>query len=100
MFPNLNLPFDFYLCLGTFFYDKGYLSRSISSVDYYKIFIEFNEEKLKGENFALKEIVKYDYLKYNKKKWLPDFLLRDVDKEIERTIKDKFLQNNTIKKCK
>ncbi|MGH4121683.1 MAG: B12-binding domain-containing radical SAM protein [Clostridium sp.] len=94
--PKFESVFDFYLCLGTFFYDSGYLSRSISSVDYYKIFIEFNEGKLKGENFALKEIVKYDYLKYNKKKWLPDFLFRDVNKEIERGIKDKFLQNSTI----
>ena len=96
--PKFPTPFDFYLSLGTFFYDSGYLSRSISSVDYYKIFIEFNEEKFKDENLALKEIVKYDYLKYNKKKWLPDFLLRDVNKEIERTIKDKLLiQDNTIK---
>ena len=94
--PKFNAAFDFYLALGTFFYDSGYLSRNISSVDYYKIFIEFNEEILKGENFVLKEIVKYDYLKYNKKKWLPDFLVRDVNKEIERTIKDKLLQNNII----
>jgi len=94
---KFNTPFDFYYELGLFFYEKGYLGRSISSVDYYKIFIEFNEEKLKQEDFALKEIVKYDYLKYNKKKWLPDFLVRDVDKEIERGIKDKLLQKNIIK---
>lgn len=94
---KFTTPFDFYYELGLFFYEKGYLSRSISSVDYYKIFIEFNEEKLKGENFALKEIVKYDYLKYNKKKWLPDFLVRDVNKEVERSIKDKLLQRNIIK---
>jgi len=94
--PKFHSVFDFYLALGTFFYDSGYLSRSISSADYYKIFIEFNEKKLKGESFALKEIIKYDYLKYNKKKWLPDFLLRDVNKEIERAIKDKFIQINNI----
>ena len=93
---KFDTPFDFYYGLGLFFYEKGYLSRNISSVDYYKIFIEFNEEKLKQENFILKEIVKYDYLKYNKKKWLPDFLIRDVDKGIERTIKEGLLQDNTI----
>ena len=93
---KFSTPFDFYYELGLFFYEKGYLSRNISSVDYYKIFIEFNEEKLKEDSFVLKEIVKYDYLKYNKKKWLPDFLVRDVDKEVERTIKEKLLQNNTI----
>lgn len=94
---KFNTPFDFYYELGLFFYEKGYLSRNISSVDYYKIFIEFNEEKLKEESFVLKEIVKYDYLKYNKKKWLPDFLFRDVNKELERKIKDKLLRNNIIK---
>ncbi len=93
---RFDTPFEFYYELGLFFYEKGYLNRNISSVDYYKIFIEFNEEKLKEESFVLKEIVKYDYLKYNKKKWLPDFLVRDVDKEIERKIKEKLLQNNTI----
>ena len=93
---KFNTPFEFYYELGLFFYEKGYLSRKISSVDYYKIFIEFNEEKLKEEDFVLKEIVKYDYLKYNKKKWLPDFLIRDLDKKVERSIKDRLLQNNDI----
>lgn len=93
---KFDTPFDFYYELGLFFYEKGYLSRNISSVDYYKIFIEFNEEKLREDNFVLKEIVKYDYLKYNKKKWLPDFLIRDVDKEVERRIKESLVQNNTV----
>ena len=93
---KFDTPFDFYYELGLFFYEKGYLSRNISSVDYYKLFIEFNEEKLKEDNFVLKEIVKYDYLKYNKKKWLPDFLIRDVDKEVERAIKEKLVLNNTV----
>ena len=93
---KFDTPFEFYYELGQFFYEKGYLSRNISSTDYYKVFIEFNMEKLKEEDFALKEIVKYDYLKYNKKKWLPEFLTREVDKEIERSIKEKLLQNNTI----
>ncbi|MBW9144393.1 B12-binding domain-containing radical SAM protein [Clostridium sp. CM028] len=93
---KFNTPFEFYYELGVFFYEKGYLSRNISSVDYYKIFIEFNEEKLEEEDFVLKEIVKYDYLKYNKKKWLPDFLIRDLGKKVERSIKDKLLHNNDI----
>jgi len=93
---KFDTPFDFYYELGQFFYEKGYLSRNISSVDYYKVFIEFNMEKLKEEDFVLKEIVKYDYLKYNKKKWLPEFLSREIDKEIERTIKGKLLQSSTI----
>jgi len=95
---KFRTPFDFYYELGLFFYEKGYLSISISSVNYYRIFIEFNEEKLKEESFALKEIVKYEYLKYNKKKWLPDFLTRDLNKELEKTIREKLLQNNIISK--
>ena len=93
---KFNSPFEFYYELGLFFYEKGYLGRNISSVDYYKIFIEFNEEKLYEESFDLREIVKYDYLKYNKKKWLPNFLIRDSNKEIERNIKVKMLENNII----
>ena len=80
--------FEFYLSLGNFFYDKGYLNRSISSVEYYKVFIEFNSEFLKLDNTILKEIVKFDYLKFNKKKWMPDFLLRDFSKSLERELKD------------
>ena len=93
---KFNTPFDFFYELGLFFYEKGYLGVKISSVDYYKIFIEFNEEKLKEDNFALKEIVKYDYLQYNKKKWLPDFLTRDMDKETERKIREKLMKNNAV----
>ena len=86
--PKFESVFDFYLRLGTFFYDKGYLSRSISSVEYYKVFLEFNEEVRPLDNKILKEIVKFDYLKFNKKKWMPDFLLRDSSKNLERYLKD------------
>ncbi|MGH4118718.1 B12-binding domain-containing radical SAM protein [Clostridium sp.] len=94
---KFSTPFEFYYELGLFCHESGYLSRSISSVDYYKIFIEFNESVLKEDNFVLKEIVKYDYLKYNKKKWLPDFLTRDLDKAVERTIKDIIVQSDSVK---
>ncbi|MGK0466016.1 B12-binding domain-containing radical SAM protein [Clostridium sp.] len=94
---KFSTPFEFYYELGLFCHKRGYLSRSISSVDYYKIFIEFNADKLKEDSAILKEIVKYDYLMYNKKKWLPDFLNRDLDKAGERIIKEKLLQKYTIK---
>lgn len=41
------------------------------------------------KNIELEEITKYDYLKFNKKKWLPDFLMRERNKEEEKTIKAK-----------
>lgn len=86
---KFNTPFDFYNKLGNFFYDKGYLNRNISAVEYYRVFLEFNKEFLQEEDFELKEVIKYDYLKFNKKRWLPDFLVRERIKEEESIIKDK-----------
>ena len=51
------------------------------------MFLEFNSEFLGLNNKILKEIVKFDYLKFNKKKWMPDFLLRDLNKNFERDLK-------------
>ncbi|SHH56050.1 Radical SAM superfamily enzyme YgiQ, UPF0313 family [Clostridium collagenovorans DSM 3089] len=82
-------PFDFYYELGNFFYDKGYFNRSISSSQYYKVFLEFNNEVLKEEQCILKEIIKFDYMKYNKKKWIPEFLNPHMDKKEERELKEK-----------
>ncbi|WP_434304773.1 B12-binding domain-containing radical SAM protein [Clostridium botulinum] len=86
-------PFDFYYSLAMFYNDKGYFDRNISGPQYYKVFLEFNEEFLNKNSEFLKEIIKYDYLKFNKKQWLPEFLIRDIDKKIKRYLKDKVLQN-------
>lgn len=74
-------PFDFYYDLGEYFKRKGYFDRNLSSFEYYKVFLEFNEDVLGCENDILLEIVKFDYLCFNKKRYLPDFLKRyDYDK--------------------
>lgn len=86
--PKFENPFQFYYELGQFFHKKGYLSRNISSADYYKIFIDFFEKVFDEDTLVLKEIIKYDYLKYNKKKWLPSFLNREINKDLERCIKN------------
>ncbi|MCR1974107.1 DUF4080 domain-containing protein [Clostridium sporogenes] len=86
-------PFDFYYRLAMFCNDKGYFDRNISGPQYYKVFLEFNEEFLNKNSEFLKEIIKYDYLKFNKKQWMPEFLIRDIDKKIKRYLKDKVLQN-------
>jgi len=86
--------FDMYLELGMFFDGKGYFDRNISGIDYYKVFLEFNSEKLREGNKVLKEIIKYDYLMYNKKKWLPEFLKRDIDIKLTREIKEKLINSN------
>lgn len=80
--------FDFYLSLGEFFHKKGYFNRSIASYEYYRVFLEFNNENREVEDYSLYEIVKYDYLRFNKKKWLPEFLPRYIDKSVENTIKE------------
>lgn len=95
LIPKFKTPFDFYFSLGEFFKDKGYFDRSISSADYYKVFVEFADEILKEDTAQLAEIIKFDYLKYNKKKWLPAFLNRTTDKSAERKIREK-LKNDGI----
>lgn len=94
--PKFNSPFDFYYFLGKFFYEKGYLSRSISSVQYYKVFLELLNELTcnKDDKLNLKEIIKFDYLKYNKKKWLPEFLIRDRNKKEEVQVKNCVVESN------
>ncbi|MDU6876860.1 MAG: B12-binding domain-containing radical SAM protein [Clostridium botulinum] len=90
---EFETPFDFYYELAMFCSKKGYFDRNISGPQYYKVFIEFNEEVLKKDNKFLREIVKYDYLRFNKRQWLPEFLIRDIDKKIKRNLKEKVLQN-------
>ncbi|QGU95702.1 DUF4080 domain-containing protein [Clostridium bovifaecis] len=87
-------PFDFYYSLGMFFDEKGYFSRNISNAEYYRVFLEFNSEKLRGENKALRNIIKYDYLMFNKKKWIPEFLENENDKRWTKELREKVLSLN------
>lgn len=99
---HFKTPFDFYFALGEFFEKKGYFNRNISNSDYYKIFVEFNRQALKNEEGDIKEIIKYDYLLFNKKRWIPEFLERLLTnnefKEIKRSIltDDSDLNKNKI----
>lgn len=93
--PKFQTPFDFYYSLGMFFYNKGYLNRNISGADYYKVFVEFSEEILNEDTYILKELIKYEYLRFNRKKWVPPFLSREKDKEDEKEIKEK-IKNGEI----
>lgn len=87
--PMFKTPFDFFKDLGNFFEEKGYFNRNIGSVEYYKVFLDFYNEKMHGEEETLlKEIIKYDYLCFNKKRWLPDFLIRETNKNLEKNIKE------------
>lgn len=86
--PKFNTPFDFYLSLGIFFNRKGYFNRSLASAEYYKVFLEFNLEELYEDSESLKEIIKYEFLKFNRKKYLPNFMNKNIDKQTERKLKE------------
>lgn len=93
-------PFDFYYDLAMFFEEKGNFKKSIGNVEYYKILLDFYLEKIGGEDEGLfKEVLKFDYLCFNKKRWLPDFLLRTITKEDEQRIKDSFDRQMPFKKA-
>ncbi|MEG0773346.1 DUF4080 domain-containing protein [Clostridium sp.] len=89
-------PFDFYLQLSKLYEEKGYFKRNISFVDYYEIFIEFAEKNNFDDLLLLKDIIKFDYLRFNKKKGLPLFLHNEIDKKEERMIKEEMLGKNLI----
>lgn len=89
-------PFDFYYELAQFFENMGYFKRNISSSDYYKVFIEFNENMSIKNTELVKDIVKFDYLRFNKKKGLPTFLENKIDKTVERAIKDELIGERKI----
>lgn len=91
---KFDTSFDFYLTLGRYFEAQGLFSRNISNNDYYKVFLDFNREILKDDNVILIDIIKYNYLLFNKKRGLPDFLKSSIDKKdekhIKNTLKDEF----------
>lgn len=80
----------FSIYLGDFFEEKGYFNSNIWNTQYYKVFLDFNKEILKGEEEYLIDIIKYYYLNYNKRRGIPDFLKGGVPKNVELKIKEKF----------
>lgn len=97
---KFDTPFDFYHDLAMYFEKKGYFKRSLGNVEYYKVLVDFNYDELNGEDEdLLKEVLKYDYLCFNKKKWLPEFLVRDIEKDEERALREKVKENPPYKKC-
>ena len=85
---KFETPFDFYYELGTYFDKKGYFNRNIGNSEYYRVFLDFNMEILKEDNSILKEILRYDYLSFNKKRGIPDFIGKNIEKEEEEKIKE------------
>ena len=94
---KFDSPFDFYYSLGMFFENKGYFNRNIGNAEYYKVFLDFNETVLEESNKYLNEIVRFNYLIYNKKRGLPEFLRSDMEKEEEKSIKEKLKEQYSFK---
>lgn len=90
-------PYDFYLALGEFFDRKGYLDRNIGNSEYYKVFLDFNMEITKLDNDILRDIIKYDYLNFNKRRGMPEFLGKGVEKSQETVIKDLLREEYSFK---
>ncbi|OPJ58583.1 B12-binding domain-containing radical SAM protein [Clostridium chromiireducens] len=90
-------PFDFYYSLGMFFEKQGYFSKNIGNAEYYKLFLDFNEMILKESNKYLKEIIRFNYLIYNKRRGLPEFLRSDMLKEEEKSIKEELREEYSFK---
>ena len=92
-----DTPYDFYLELGNYFDKKGYFDRNIGNSEYYKVFLDFNMEITKLDNKILRDIVKYDYLMFNKRRGMPEFLGKGVGKEKENEFKDRLREKYSFK---
>jgi radical SAM superfamily enzyme YgiQ (UPF0313 family) len=87
-YPKFDTPFKFFYELGEFFENKGYFNRNIGNSEYYKVFLDFNREILKSEDNPLIDIIRFDYLSFNKKRGIPEFLKSKIDKKREEEIKN------------
>ncbi|MDU4936874.1 MAG: B12-binding domain-containing radical SAM protein [Clostridium sp.] len=96
-YEKYETPFDFFYDLGDYFESKGYFNRNIGNTEYYKVFLDFNMEILKGDESYLKDIIKYDYLSFNKRRGMPDFIKSNIDKQLELQIKDELRERYSFK---
>ena len=79
--PKFDTPFEMFYSLSRFFDEKGYFNRNIGNNEYYKVFLDFNSQIIKEDNNILRDIIRYDYLNSNKRRGMPEFLVRKIDKE-------------------
>ncbi|WP_461205502.1 B12-binding domain-containing radical SAM protein [Clostridium sp. DL1XJH146] len=89
-------PFLLYERMGLFFDEKQYFDRNLSNTEYYRAVLEFFKTNINEKDEELIEIIKYDYLKHNKKRWLPEFLHRNLSVEQNKKIKHFLVQNDII----
>ena len=94
---KFDTPFDFYQSLSEFFDKKGYFNKNIGNNEYYKVFLDFNMEILKEDASELMDLIKFDYLSFNKRRGMPLFIERGLSKEEEQEIKEKIREKYLLK---
>lgn len=97
-YDKFETPYEFFYELGNYFEQKGYFNKNIGNTEYYKVFLDFNMEILKGEEDYLVDIIRYDYLSFNKKRGIPEFLRSNIDKNIEEDIKNQYREEYSFRK--
>lgn len=97
-YDKFETPYEFFYELGNYFEQKGYFNKNIGNTEYYKVFLDFNMEILKGEEDYLVDIIRYDYLSFNKKRGIPEFLRSHIDKNIEEDIKNQYREDYSFRK--
>ncbi|MDV3427244.1 MAG: B12-binding domain-containing radical SAM protein [Bacillota bacterium] len=85
---KFDSPYDFYYRLSLYFTKMGYYERPLSNDNYYKALIDFYISEKGQKDSWFSEILKFEYLKYNKKRGIPDFLKKKIDKEEYNKIKE------------
>lgn len=88
---KFDSPYDFYYRLSLYFTKMGYYERPLSNENYYKALVDFYISEKGEKDTWFSEILKYEYLKYNKKRGIPDFLKKKIDKEEYNKIKESVL---------
>ena len=97
-YDKFETPYEFFYELGNYFEQKGYFNKNIGNTEYYKVFLDFNMEILKGKEDYLVDIIRYDYLSFNKKRGIPEFLRSSIDKNIEEDIKNQYREEYSFRK--
>lgn len=96
-YNKYDRPYDFFYDLAMFFDKKGYFNKNIGNSEYYKVFLDFNMEILKNDDIYLRDIIRFDYLTFNKKRGMPEFLRDSITKEEEAAIKEKYVKKYSFR---
>lgn len=96
-YNKYDRSYDFFYDLAMFFDKKGYFNKNIGNSEYYKVFLDFNMEILKNDDIYLRDIIRFDYLTFNKKRGMPEFLRDSITKEEEAAIKEKYVKKYSFR---